>query len=82
MVSAALNGDLEEVFFHPHPIFQVLVPEIVPAVAQKILDPPQAWQDGESYNLQAQELAHRFVENFLQFTTASQEIMAAGLIWE
>ena len=82
MVSAALNGDLEEVVFHPHPIFQVLVPEIVPGVPKKILDPRQAWQDGESYDLQARELAHRFVENFRQFTTASQEIIAAGPIWE
>ncbi len=38
MVSAALNGDLEEVVFHPHPIFQVLVPEIVPGVPKKILE--------------------------------------------
>ncbi|MDJ0564394.1 MAG: phosphoenolpyruvate carboxykinase (ATP), partial [Microcystis sp. M49629_WE12] len=60
----------------------VLVPEIVPGVPKKILDPRQAWQDGESYDLQARELAHRFVENFRQFTTASQEIIAAGPIWE
>jgi phosphoenolpyruvate carboxykinase (ATP) len=82
MVSAALNGDLDEVIFHPHPIFKVLVPETVPGVPKKILDPREAWKDPEAYDLQARELAHRFVENFRQFTTAPREIIEAGPSWE
>ena len=78
MVSAALDGKLEDVNFTPHPIFQVLVPETVPGVPQRILDPQNTWDDAEAYEQQAKELARRFRENFEQFTTARPEIVAAG----
>jgi phosphoenolpyruvate carboxykinase (ATP) len=78
MVSAALNGTLEQVNFRPHPIFKVLVPETVPGVPSKILDPKNTWEDPQAYEEQAQELAKRFVENFQQFTNARSEIIEAG----
>ncbi|MGK7893219.1 MAG: phosphoenolpyruvate carboxykinase (ATP), partial [Xenococcus sp. (in: cyanobacteria)] len=78
MVSAALNGKLEEVNLQPHPIFQVLVPESVPGVPQTILNPQHTWEDPKAYEQQATELARRFRENFAQFTTARPEIVAAG----
>ncbi len=80
MVSAALNGELAKVNYHPHPIFQVLVPESVPGVPSQILNPQNTWDDPEAYELQAQELARRFVENFQQFSDARPEIVAAGPI--
>ncbi len=80
MVSAALNGELEQVNYKPHPIFQVLVPEAVPGVPSKILDPKNTWEDPEAYEQQAKELARRFRENFKQFTTARREIAEAGPI--
>jgi phosphoenolpyruvate carboxykinase (ATP) len=78
MVAAALNGDLKTVNYTPHPIFQVLVPDTVPGVPHKILDPQNTWDDPEAYTLQAQELARKFVENFQQFSNARPEIIAAG----
>ncbi len=80
MVSAALNGKLDEVNFKPHPIFQVLVPETVPGVPQSILDPQNTWEDAAAYEQQAKKLARRFRENFEHFTTARPEIVAAGPI--
>ncbi len=80
MVSAALNGELEGVNYQPHPIFQVLVPESVPGVPSKILDPKNTWDDPEAYEQQARELARRFAENFKQFSNARPEIVAAGPI--
>ena len=80
MVSAALDGKLEGVNFKPHPIFQVLVPETVPGVPNKILDPQNTWDDSEAYEQQAKELSRRFRENFEQFTNARPEIVAAGPI--
>lgn len=80
MVSAALNGELEGINYKPHPIFQVLVPEAVPGVPSKILDPQNTWDDPEAYEQQAQELARRFGENFEQFSDARPEIVAAGPI--
>ena len=78
MVSAALNGELDNVTFQPHPIFKVLVPKTVPGVPSKILDPINTWDDPEAYQEKAKELAHRFVENFKQFTNVRQEILEAG----
>ena len=78
MVSAALNGELDQVKYKPHPIFKILVPEIVPGVPTKLLDPRNTWDDPEAYDRQAQELAHRFVENFKQFASARREIIEAG----
>lgn len=78
MVSAALNGDLDGVAFHPHPIFQIWVPEAVPGVPSDILDPRRTWDDPAAYDRQAADLANRFVENFKRFKTARSEIVAAG----
>ncbi len=80
MVSAALNGDLKDISYTPHPIFQVLVPDVVPGVPTKILNPQNTWSDPNEYEQQARELARRFVENFHQFSDARPEIVAAGPI--
>ncbi len=80
MVSAALNGELEQVNYQPHPIFQVLVPDSVPGVPSKILNPQNTWDDPKAYKQQARELAKRFVQNFQQFSDARPEIVAAGPI--
>ncbi|MCD8488146.1 MAG: phosphoenolpyruvate carboxykinase (ATP) [Desertifilum sp.] len=78
MVWAALNGELDRVTFHPHPIFKILVPESVPGVDSKILNPRNTWNDPAAYDAQAKLLARRFVNNFQRFTTAKPEIIEAG----
>jgi phosphoenolpyruvate carboxykinase (ATP) len=80
MVSAALNGSLDDVKYTPHPVFQILVPETVPGVPTEILNPRNAWEDAEAYDQQAQELARQFVENFKQFGSVRPEILEAGPI--
>ncbi len=78
MVWAALNGELNHVAFHPHPIFKILVPETVPGVPNEMLNPRNTWSDGEAYDQQAKLLARKFVENFKRFTNAKSEIVEAG----
>ena len=78
MVAAALSGQLDQVTFHPHPIFKVLVPERIVGVPHKLLDPEKTWHDSEAYQQQALELAHRFQENFQQFQDLPTEIREAG----
>lgn len=78
MISAALNGDLAQANYHAHPIFKVLVPNMVPGVPTEILNPEQTWADKEAYKAQALQLAHRFEENFKRFPGASGKIIAAG----
>lgn len=78
MVSAALNGDLNDVTFHPHPIFKVLIPEAVPGVPSQILNPESTWEDPEAYQEKAQELAALFTKNFQKYVNVAPEILAAG----
>lgn len=78
MVAAALNGELEQVNYQPHPIFKVLVPEVVPGVPTAVLDPQQTWSDPVAYDQQARMLARSFAKNFAQFATVSPEIAAAA----
>ncbi|GAB4277468.1 MAG: phosphoenolpyruvate carboxykinase (ATP) [Oscillatoriaceae cyanobacterium] len=82
VIAAALNGELDRVTFHPHPIFKILVPETVPGVPSEILDPRNTWSDPEAYDAQAKKLARLFVDNFKRFKTAPAEIVAAGPIAE
>lgn len=82
MVTAALNGQLNQVAFHHHPIFKVLVPETVPGVDSEILDPEKTWNDPIAYEHQAKALARRFVENFEKFHGVSLEIIEAAPDWE
>lgn len=82
MVSAALNGKLNGVRFHHHPIFKVLVPESVPGVNSEILDPVNTWADPVAYERKAKALAKRFVENFKQFHHVPPEILEAAPCWE
>lgn len=80
MISAALNGSLKNVKFHPHPIFKILVPESVPGVPDRMLDPKNTWSDPAAYDQQAKKLASLFVKNFARYPEAAPEIAAAGPI--
>lgn len=77
MVAAALNGELDNVKFLPHPIFKILVPETVPGVPSEILDPKNTWKNPVAYEKQAKHLAQLFQENFKRFI-ASPELLAAS----
>jgi len=78
LVSAALNGDLDNISYTQHPIFRIWVPDAVPGVPGEILNPRQTWNDPAAYDQQAEKLAHQFAENFHQFSTARSEILTAG----
>lgn len=78
MVSAALNGELNNVSFHPHPIFKILVPDTIPGVESDILDPEKTWSDPAAYEQQAKVLAKRFVENFKKFDQVPKEVLEAA----
>jgi phosphoenolpyruvate carboxykinase (ATP) len=78
MVSAALNGELNQVAFYPYPIFKILVPATVPGVDSEILDPQKTWSDAIAYEQQAKSLARRFVENFRQFHNVQMDILDAA----
>jgi phosphoenolpyruvate carboxykinase (ATP) len=77
MVTAALNGTLDEQEFEPHSIFNVLVPKACPGVPDAILDPRSQWLDKAAYDKQAEELAQMFCENFKKFDNV-EHLVSAG----
>jgi phosphoenolpyruvate carboxykinase (ATP) len=79
MITAALNGQLEDVAFEAHLTFGVMVPQQVPDVPDSVLNPRDTWAEPEAYDAQAAKLAQSFVENFRQFEAyANEEIMAGA----
>ncbi|MFC1640198.1 phosphoenolpyruvate carboxykinase (ATP) [Gemmatimonadota bacterium] len=79
MVSAALDGSLEEVPTVADPVFGIGVPESCPGVPPEVLQPRSTWADGAAYDVQAQKLAVMFAKNFERFEAeVSDEVLAAG----
>ncbi|MBP1156973.1 MULTISPECIES: phosphoenolpyruvate carboxykinase (ATP) [unclassified Paenibacillus] len=78
MVTAAINGSIEQTTFVADPIFGVLCPESVPGVPSEVLVPRNTWEDKAEYDAKAAELAERFMKNFEKFSDMSEEIISAG----
>lgn len=78
MVTAALEGKLNDVEYTTHPIFNIMVPKTCPEVPDEILDPRQTWEDKEAYDAQAQKLANMFIKNFAKYSNMPEYIIEAG----
>jgi len=79
MITAALNGELENVNNNKDEVFGLTKPESCSGVPSEILDPRSTWADKTAYDAKANELAESFIKNFSKFTEfANDEIMAAA----
>jgi len=78
MVTAALNGELEQAEFVTDPYFGVQVPTSCAGVPDELMIPVNTWEDKAAYEAKAKELAKSFVENFKKYTHMSAEVVAAG----
>lgn len=79
MITAAMNGELDNVEYTPHNVFGVLVPQSCPGAPAEILNPRDTWADKEAYDKKANELAGLFIKNFEQFADkANDEIRSAA----
>ncbi len=67
LLTAALEGTLNEVEFRKDPNFGFEVPVNAPGVAEVLLDPRRTWDDGEAYDRQAAKLVEMFSANFEQY---------------
>ncbi|PWJ80193.1 phosphoenolpyruvate carboxykinase (ATP) [Pseudaminobacter salicylatoxidans] len=67
LLSAALDGSLNNVEFRTDPNFGFAVPVAVPGVETSILDPRSTWADKEAYDRQALKLVGMFIDNFAKF---------------
>lgn len=76
MITAAMNGDLDNVDYRNHSIFKVAMPTTCPNVPDEVLSPRGTWNNDEGYYEKADKLAKFFQENFKQFEEfANDEIM-------
>lgn len=67
MISAALNGELDNVKYTEHPIFNLQMPQTCPNVPDNLLNPRNTWANAEVYDERANDLAIAFVKNFEQY---------------
>ena len=67
LLSAALDGTLNNVKFRIDENFGFEVPVSVPGVDISILNPRDTWEDKEAYDAQARKLVGMFVANFQKF---------------
>ena len=79
MITAALNGTLDNAHFETHPIFGLESPTVCHNVPTTVLNARNSWPDKNAYDDKANELAKQFNKNFEKFAThASKEILHAA----
>lgn len=79
MVTAALNGSIENADFRHDDRFNLDVPQSVENVPWEILNPRDTWEDKDAYDKTADELAEMFRENFeTKYSDMPEEVKAAG----
>lgn len=79
MITAALEGKLDNAAFEVHPVFGMLMPKECPNVPSEILNPRNTWEDKAGYDTKAKELAGKFIKNFEKYASGvNEEILAAA----
>ena len=68
MLSAALNGDLQNLEYYVEPIFGFEVPTSCPNVPEDVLYPSRSWPSRKEYDQKYRQLAARFIDNFKKFS--------------
>jgi phosphoenolpyruvate carboxykinase (ATP) len=79
LITAALNGQLDDVGYETHEVFGLMMPKSCPNVPNEVLNPKNTWKDQAAYNKKADDLANAFNENFKKFASgANQEMLDAA----
>ena len=73
LLNAALEGLLDEAEFKTDPRFGFAIPQACPEVPTEILNPRDTWKDTAAYDIQADQLAAMFRENFEPFAANTPE---------
>ena len=79
MISAALDGALDQVEYETHPVFGMAIPVSCPGVPSAVLNPRDTWANKEAYDKAAESLAKQFITNFEKYASgAAPEVLAAA----
>jgi phosphoenolpyruvate carboxykinase (ATP) len=78
MITAALNGELDNVEYKEHKVFGVSMPTSCPNVPDELLSPRNTWADKDAYDAKAKDLAQQFVNNFKKYADFATEEILSG----
>ena len=79
MITAALDGKIDDVEWKDYGYFQLCIPASCPGVPTEVLNPENTWADKKAYHTQAAKLVHKFAENVQRFKgEIPDEILNAG----
>ena len=80
IIDAILDGSIEKAETKIVPTFNFAVPTALPNVDTNILDPRNTYADATEWQTKAEDLASRFIKNFVQYTDNEEgkSLVAAG----
>ena len=78
MITAALEGKLDNMEYEKDAVFGMLMPKTCPGVPSEVLNPRNTWTDKIYYDVEAKKLAARFVKNFEKYASAASEETASA----
>lgn len=79
MITAALDGKLDQADYQTHEVFGLQFPTSVPGVPSEVLNPASTWSDPHEYTEKARALAGLFNRNFDKYKDkAAADVIAAG----
>ena len=80
IIDAILDGSINKAPTKKIPVFDFEVPTELPGVDPKILDPRDTYADKAEWDRKAQDLASRFVKNFVKYESneAGKALVKAG----
>lgn len=78
IITAAMNGELDNVEYQTQPIFELQIPKSCPGVPAAILNPKDTWADKGAFDETANNLATQFVKNFAQYVEQSSEAILSA----
>lgn len=78
LITAALNGELDNVEFKNHEVFGLAYPTSCPGVPSEIMDARNTWADKAAYDATAKKLATAFNKNFEKYADYATEELLAG----
>lgn len=82
IITAALNGDLDNVEFVTDSVFGLSTPQSCPNVPSEVLNPKNTWSDKAKYDETAASLSKKFNENFKKYEAGvtSETLSGAPLV--
>jgi phosphoenolpyruvate carboxykinase (ATP) len=80
IIDAILDGSIENADTKMIPVFNFVVPTSLNHVNPAILDPRDTYTDASEWQTKAEDLASRFIKNFVQYTDNEEgkSLVAAG----